>query len=46
MLILSENFPIEMGKELPCERLFGCPRELSPIDLEPAIEEIPEELNT
>ena len=44
--ILSENYPIEMGKELPCERLFGCPRELSPIDLEPAIEEIPEELNT
>ena len=44
--ILSENYPIEMGKELPCERLFGCPRALSPLDLEPAIEEIPEELKT
>ena len=44
--ILSENYPIEMGKELPCERLFGCPRALSPLDLEPATEEIPEELKT
>ena len=42
--ILSEHYPIEMGKELPCERLFGCPRELSPLDLEPSIEEISEDL--
>ena len=33
-------------EELPCERLFGCPRALSPLDLEPATEEIPEELKT
>ena len=25
--ILSEIFPVEMGKEFSCESLFGCPRE-------------------
>ena len=44
--ILSENYPIEMGKELPCERLFGCPREFSPSDLQPVTDEMTEEVNT
>ncbi len=44
--ILSEIYPIEMGKELPCERLFGCPREFSPSDLQPVAEEMTEEVNT
>ena len=44
--ILRENYPIEMGKQLPCERLFGCPREFSPSDLQPVVEEMTEEVNT
>jgi hypothetical protein len=44
--ILSENYPIEMGKELPCERLFGCPREFSPSGIQPVVEEMTDEVNT
>ena len=32
--ILSETFPVEMGKEFPCESLFGCPREFFQSEIE------------
>ena len=32
--ILSEIFPVEMGKEFPCESLFGCPREFFQSEIE------------